>query len=119
MSPSVADRSPISQPRPTRHGSSGWGEAPLVLDIVNQAGAATPQHVNGSAGVNGRAGINGSTMANGSTRANGRAGVSGGHGIVGMRERAALFGGSIRAEPQPGGGYQVRAAIPLPAQDRT
>ena len=91
----------------------------LVLDIVNQAGAATPQHVNGSAGVNGRAGINGSTMANGSTRANGRAGVSGGHGIVGMRERAALFGGSIRAEPQPGGGYQVRAAIPLPAQDRT
>ena len=31
MSPSVADRSPISQASAIRHGSSGWGGAPLVL----------------------------------------------------------------------------------------
>jgi signal transduction histidine kinase len=45
--------------------------------------------------------------------------VNGGHGIIGMRERAALFGGSMKAEPQPGGGYKVQAAIPLPSPERT
>jgi signal transduction histidine kinase len=45
--------------------------------------------------------------------------VNGGHGIIGMRERAALFGGSLKAEPQACGGYKVQAAIPLPSQERT
>lgn len=45
--------------------------------------------------------------------------VNGGHGIIGMRERAALFGGSLKAEPQPFGGFKVQAAIPLPSQGRT
>jgi signal transduction histidine kinase len=30
--------------------------------------------------------------------------VNGGQGIIGMRERAALFGGTLKAEPQPGSG---------------
>jgi signal transduction histidine kinase len=47
-----------------------------------------------------------------------RSRVNGGHGIIGMRERAALFGGSMKAEPQPGGGYQVQAVIPLPSPDK-
>jgi signal transduction histidine kinase len=47
-----------------------------------------------------------------------RSRVNGGHGIIGMRERAALFGGSMKAEPRPGGGYQVQAVIPLPSPDK-
>ncbi|MEP6981823.1 MAG: sensor histidine kinase, partial [Nakamurella sp.] len=36
-----------------------------------------------------------------------------GHGLVGMRERAALFGGSVDAGPGPTGGWQVVAMLPL------
>jgi signal transduction histidine kinase len=38
---------------------------------------------------------------------------SSGLGIVGMRERASLHGGSVEAGPVPGGGFVVRARIPL------
>ncbi len=38
------------------------------------------------------------------------------HGIVGMRERAAVFGGTLDAGPRPGGGFAVAAFIPVPSQ---
>lgn len=37
---------------------------------------------------------------------------SSGHGLVGMRERVALFGGSLETGPENGGGYRVRATLP-------
>lgn len=37
-----------------------------------------------------------------------------GTGIIGMRERAALFGGTLHAGPRPTGGFRVRLALPLP-----
>jgi signal transduction histidine kinase len=38
--------------------------------------------------------------------------TSAGHGLLGMRERLALFGGTLSAEPRPYGGFEVRATIP-------
>jgi signal transduction histidine kinase len=37
----------------------------------------------------------------------------GGHGLVGLRERTAMFGGSLDAGPVPGGGFEVDARFPL------
>jgi len=38
---------------------------------------------------------------------------TGGNGIPGMRERAAVLGGELDAGPRPGGGFRVRARLPL------
>ena len=35
------------------------------------------------------------------------------HGIVGMRERTAMFGGTLIAEPRREGGFEVRARLPI------
>ncbi|GID28946.1 sensor histidine kinase [Paractinoplanes brasiliensis] len=44
-----------------------------------------------------------------------KASVSGGgQGLIGMRERAALFGGELVAGPVDEGGFAVRARLPLP-----
>ena len=40
-------------------------------------------------------------------------GGSGGNGIAGMTERAHALGGSLHAGPRPGGGFRVRALLPL------
>jgi signal transduction histidine kinase len=39
------------------------------------------------------------------------------HGIVGMRERVAVYGGTLRTSARPGGGFEVEASIPLPEQE--
>lgn len=40
--------------------------------------------------------------------------VSGGNGVIGMRERATVYGGSFEAGPRSGGGWRVHAVLPAP-----
>jgi signal transduction histidine kinase len=51
-------------------------------------------------------------MARDDGRAPNRDGL--GHGLIGMRERVALYGGSLRAGPSSGGGFEVESWLPQP-----
>ena len=43
----------------------------------------------------------------------GAAHPSAGHGLIGMRERAGLYGGALTAGPADGGGFAVRLTLPV------
>jgi signal transduction histidine kinase len=42
----------------------------------------------------------------------GPAGAPPGHGLIGMRERAALYGGTLHTGDAPDGGFRVLAVLP-------
>ena len=72
------------------------GTASVVVSIVERVGETTIEVVDDGRGL---------AVA---TRA---PGAPGGHGLVGMRERVALFGGSLEAGARPGGGFRVFARL--------
>jgi signal transduction histidine kinase len=71
-----------------------YGEAALVIEVRNDAGAAAP-------------------LKNGEQPTAAGLGNGGGHGIIGMRERATMLGGSLRAGLTPDQEFLVTAALPL------
>ncbi|MGW7516203.1 sensor histidine kinase [Streptomyces sp. NPDC054796] len=52
----------------------------------------------------------------GGSGAGARSGVGSGFGLIGLRERVEAVGGRLDAGPQPGGGWEVAAELPLPAR---
>jgi signal transduction histidine kinase len=40
-------------------------------------------------------------------------GPGSGHGLTGIRERAAVFGGTVQAEPMPGRGFRLMVELPI------
>ncbi|MFG2875379.1 sensor histidine kinase [Streptomyces sp. NPDC048337] len=42
------------------------------------------------------------------------AGPATGQGLIGMRERATIYHGTVTAEPAPGGGFEVCLRVPVP-----
>src|SRR5215471_14847430 len=63
-----------------------YGPAGLVLAVTDDGRAAAPT---------------------------GQRGPARGRGLIGIRERAALHGGTCEAGPRPGGGFAVRVSFPL------
>jgi signal transduction histidine kinase len=71
-----------------------YGDAALHVEVRN-GGSASAARVTGAL-------QNGAGLSEGS-----------GHGIIGMRERAAMLGGHLRAGPTTDGEFLVTAALPL------
>ncbi|MEV0129440.1 histidine kinase [Dactylosporangium sp. NPDC050688] len=83
-------------------GAGGRGSA---IDVPGAGGAGSPESAGSGTA---QAGAGGRHVDAAPAQARG-----GGNGIAGMRHRAATFGGVVEAGPRPGGGFQVRARIPL------
>jgi signal transduction histidine kinase len=96
-------------------------QALTVYRIVQEALTNVVKHAPGAdAAVRVRAGQDGvlimvSDNGRGSAPALATAGDPPRHGILGMRERASAFGGTLEAGPVPGGGFLVTAFLPAAA----
>ncbi|MFI9808715.1 sensor histidine kinase [Streptomyces sp. NPDC052301] len=86
--------------------------------IVQEALTNTLRHAAGADEVSVRVTAEGACVEvtvvdNGRASQGGSAVAGAGRGLLGMRERARLVGGSLRAGPLPAGGFEVAARLPV------
>jgi signal transduction histidine kinase len=82
--------------------------APVTVSLDHRAEGVLLRVANGP-------GPMGSPMGSTARGAAGEGSRRTGHGLTGMRERVALLGGSLSAEPSPDGGFVVSARLPVSA----
>jgi signal transduction histidine kinase len=70
-----------------------WGARELVLEILDRGPGPARERMGG--------------------------GSTDGHGLVGMRERVRLYGGELETGRRRGGGFRIRAKLPLVADETT
>ncbi|MEV0846089.1 histidine kinase [Streptomyces sp. NPDC049954] len=96
------------------HVSSGTGLA--VYRVVQEALTNTTKHAQGARATvtltYATDALRVEVTDTGGTPGAGAAG-GGGHGLIGLRERIAVYGGTLDAGPLPDGGYRTAATIPL------
>jgi signal transduction histidine kinase len=107
----------------TVHREGTFDGLPAAVDlaayrIVQEALTNTLRHAVGADEVGVRVRVEGEcvkvTVADNGRTPQGRSVAAGaGRGLVGMKERARLVGGSLRAGPLPGGGFEVAARLPV------
>ncbi|WP_049797484.1 sensor histidine kinase [Kribbella flavida] len=90
-----------------------WTPAALELTVTDDGNglvATTRRPAGDGDELNG----SGSGVGGQGPRGTGDGSRAGGHGLVGIRERAAACGGMAAAGPRAGGGFEVRATLPVP-----
>jgi signal transduction histidine kinase len=83
-----------------------------LTNVLKHAGPGTTAHVDLGYGVHR---LDVEVVDDGPLPASTTAAFARGNGLVGMTERAQVFGGSLEAAPLPGGGFRVAASLPLEA----
>jgi signal transduction histidine kinase len=86
--------------------------------IVQEALTNVRKHAHASRGEVGLARAPGRLEIEITDDGRGPQGQSRGHGLIGMQERAALYGGTVNVGARAGGGFGVEARLPLRANGR-
>jgi signal transduction histidine kinase len=89
-----------------------YGADAIDVEIVDTGRGCVPRSGAGNGAPSLHSRHSGASGASGASTDDGTVDSAGHHGIIGMRERVALFGGSLAVGPGSEGGFRVAAHIP-------
>lgn len=87
-----------------------------LTNVLKHAGPSTSAAVRIAYGTND---LTVEVIDDGRGAATALSGGGAGHGLIGMQERVEIYGGTFSAGPGAGGGYGVRAVLPIVPSDAT